>query len=366
MDSYTYLEEKIIGERLYLPKLELNQIIKIFENATVINTLQRHIEPNWVQRFFTQIYNNTNINEYWIKSFLICQYPLSVIELLLKDEERDKFRNIKGLILDINIDPGTTEFEAYIRKISEKENLIVFNEQFYNFLFDYHLIEQSLVSKNKISRIENPDDLLFTMQESFYLKYDNNYHGFDINKFLEFDEHVYGNIFKFKLLSTLIFIFSHEIAHCYLGHTRRNIWELALPYNTYNTTKKEIPFNQSQLDELDADMFSSDICMNFIHSFGNMIDDGFRTQLMHSYFSFLWHFAKLEEKDQKEINTNPNATHPSAKYRVIYLMLRNKKYYEKLNMPRAVDLIEQFEKIKDNLMYYNFKKDFGVGNILKY
>lgn len=325
---------------MYYKKTESNlpkeYVLNILNHFTCLNEF-RHVE-NYYEKILSD-YKSQIWNEYALTKYLTTEYPLILLESVgIKKESFELVRNIKSDI----VPHFNHDLNASIILSKEGTPTIFFSEKLYALIWNHFSL-----------RTQNKHDYAFEIYK--VLKNNKPYHWNSSN--LNAYKPIMSDTLKLNVSLAQLFIIMHEFSHLVLGHLK-------------NTTKKLFDFDFENLefeafailqeDELDADMFASDMYLAFLkHSFRYNYFDFFQTG-----FDIIRCFTKIEHEIDSEM-FGFNSSHPLPSKRSIYITLRHKEEYIKNGYEEMINKLEKGISNYPEDFWYDYKKDLGSHDYLK-
>lgn len=348
----------VLSEEPSLPK---EYVRSFLSKATVLNELMHDASTDYVSEFVEETYPGRRWNSFDLKKFAILDYPMALIETIIKETEIPRLRSILTGFYPIR--SGTT-INACATISPFGDEVIFFSESLFAFLWDYFHDTAGVLPEGTQAGAATTaqQELIKLKRQSFREKLSRGtYKNWDIDAVVMSNPKT--NSPKYDLLFALIFIWAHEMGHIYLKHHDRCAM-LPAPRKgqSGDTSVPLLTYNVSQEQECDADMFASDIYFTYLQKGINFPDGAPLRIFVESGLQF---FNLLARNEQEQTQTDwRSSTHPATTFRLLNVYLRHRGILQQCGFGDMYDELERGRSKDDKLSQYDYEKNVGTKDVL--
>jgi hypothetical protein len=329
---------------------------RFLKRTTLLNEMMRMTCNDYIASVLDRTSKSSPLSLHFLKSFVMLDYPLIVIESLFRPEHISRIRNVQAGILPFN---SGREINACAVRAPNGDGVIFFSEWLFSFLWDYyHGVSKlfppgtppGLATSVQINAVR---EARATFRDKLIT---GKYCNWNISTVLDSENET--NSARVYLLFALAFIWAHELGHLFLRHHDETGVSKRAAKLPGGSAPNVDTYALSQRQELDADMFASDIYFKLLYVGLSGFDKVTFTALHSGGFDFFQMLAQIDQERTTK-DTVATDTHPPFALRMMYVFLRHE---QKLAAHGFAALFPKLRKelASSNLPNYNYNEDFGV------
>jgi hypothetical protein len=291
---------------------------QILRNTTLLNFMTEN--DGYIDHVVDNLWPKTDrYNELDLKRFVFLDYPLIAAEAAFSPQHIPALRNITSGLFPFSFG---RELNASVTLSPANEEVIFFSERLFSCLSDFFHREANMhppgtphggtPSDTQLrQKRQLEDEVAWHLSRSAYFDFDMSQYATDA---------LPTNSARVFLLLMLMFIWGHELGHIFLGHLdRRKLRKIP----ESKVTSETLEFTKTQTQELDADMFGSDLYFAYVErgiiSKRDPVIMEIQRLLINQLFRFM---VKAEVLNGTEANFA--SSHPPSGLRILYILLRHR------------------------------------------
>ncbi|MCK1698150.1 hypothetical protein [Bradyrhizobium sp. 144] len=319
-----------------------DQAKAILRNTTLLNFMKG--DPHYTDHIVDDIFlPQDRYKELDLKRFIFLDYPLVVTELVTRPEYINAIRLVASGLLPLRFG---RELNACVTLSPSGRPVIFFSERLFSLLSDYEhrraaLSPPGTPPSRSIAGKKHRREILAIEDEISKHWCRSTYFDFDLSAYC--GDELRTNSARVFLLLLLLFIWGHELGHVFLKHLEKK----SLVPSGEPLGEGALEFSTTQLQELDADMFGSDLYFAYVERGIASPRDDLTIELQRTAICQLFRFM-TKAQIEKGIETDLSRSHPPAAYRNLYILLRHQK------------VLRQYPDMAYLIDYTQAKMDEGV------